>query len=159
MTSLPLRHPFELPELGRAYIVRVSPVEPYAPDLERPWEPDEAFWLLYGALDGKARKPLSAVMRYCKRWGTTHPALMVAWALWHPDTPFGIGYQPQGWHPIYRQMGLHMLVNFRGRLYTRDQRGVLTDTGHDLWHPDPQFFRCVVAQVIREREDREGWTA
>ncbi len=145
--------PFESPGVGKAYVLQVDPVEPFTEDAERWWEPDEALWLFAGALDGANCAPYRQVWNYCRRWSESPPVLMVAWALWHPQTPYAMGYRPP-----HRQPGsdVDMFVNWRGRMYTRNRQGVLTVTGERLPHPSPRAFWRAFDSVRRMQDEKSG---
>lgn len=146
--------PFECPSLGKAFVLLLDPVEPVTQDLERWWEPDEALWLFYGALDGRTRAPLRRVFNYCRDFSDLPPVVSVLWALWHPQTPFGVGYRlahVPGWSDVV------MYVLWRGQWYMRDRQGVLTPMDQTFQlQPTPREWWEVIGQVLTERREREA---
>lgn len=123
--------PFNSPELGRAWIIRIDPSSDFIADLLEPTQYDLALWLIYNALNDKHRKPLTAVWRYLQAWADEmDPSLVLISSLLHRRTPFGIGYHNQYLAPEY---GYQMLVVYRGELLLRDRRGVLRPTGQRVW--------------------------
>jgi hypothetical protein len=131
---------------GKTWIIRVQPVDEYIDDVDEPGEMDEAIWAVAGALDGRSSRQLIGVWRYIEQFTDTHPAIAVPWALWHPRTPFALGYQP--WqHPVYREQGIEMYVVWRGMCYTRNKRGVLANGKPFPNWPTPEIMAAAIARA------------
>lgn len=87
---------------------------------------DAVFWAIGEAMDGHQRRRMSAVRKRIEN-GPSDVAFALAFAvmLVHPYCPWGVLYQwPRGVVPCWPDG--QSLVYWRGRLYDRDPRGVLT---------------------------------
>src|SRR4051794_960934 len=102
---LPLEHPN-----GKTWIMRVEPVEEFIPDLDHPTEMDEFLWLVSEAVGDGPKRQLIGVYRRIATWKSVDPMIAIMWSLWHPQTPFGLGMQPD----VPFDDGARMVVVFRG---------------------------------------------
>lgn len=113
--------------LGNTWILRVEP-DGYTPDALEPREHDLALWLIAEALDDKPRRRIEAVYKRIAGWDWLDPRVAIIGGLWHPHSPFAVGYHNE---VAYQAGHAHMLVLWRRRIYTRTRHGSLAPT--DLW--------------------------
>lgn len=142
-TLPPCPFDYDVPNLGRAHLLRVDPVEPVTADPMNPGEPDQAIWLAQVALGNRTHKTLRSVWRtFCELAVEDHPAVLLMWCLWHPQTPFALAYKPDWVHPLYNYNGsrCQMHVLYRGYSYVRTEDGVLHPVGTDFneYWPTPE---------------------
>jgi hypothetical protein len=149
------------PIFGRnAHIVCVDPTIDFVQDRQDPLssEPDLAVWLVQEAMDDRRVLSVQRVLRRIAQWKGCDPLYMppeaaVIGALWHDNTPFGVGYRmPRG--SDYR-----MFVGFRNRCFLERRNGSLVPTsGNGVWPTSwpadmPERLRRVFDMLDAEGED------
>lgn len=151
--------PFRDRTEGRWHLIRILPLseEPPTRDPFEPGDPDHGFWLAYTALADWVHKPLKGVWQtFCELSMGEDPRALFASVLFHPETPFGLGFKWDWVHPRHNVRGRRwqMHVVFRGQCFVRTDDGALykTDDRFDWWFTDPEF--C--ARMRREVRET-GW--
>ena len=146
--------PFRDRAEGRWHLVRVLPTEPPTRDPVHITDPVHGWWAAYEALDGWSQKPLKGVWRrWCERPLDDDPLELLIDVLWHPETPFGIGWKPDWMHPAHAigKRRIQMYVTWRGKFFIRTDSGVLHSTHERInWWPSPHDLEAAVRQALAE---------
>lgn len=108
----------------RVSVIQLAP-DVYLPDPAGDGH-DLVFWSIGEAMDGHRRRPIEHVRRRIDNGPSEVPfALAFATMLMHPWSPWGVLYSwPRNTIPCWPAG--RMFVYWRGELYERDRRGVLT---------------------------------
>jgi len=142
-----------------AYLIRIDPRHVIIHDLVDLSEPDESLWLVEAEYGDDQVIPLDDLRNHIASWidpniavrhGPGAVELMadvhLMLLLWHPKSPYGLGYRVDDPPEVEGGDPVDMMVVFHGHHYTRDPDGVLTPLGtrDDDWPTREQWRRAQI---------------